>query len=232
MPDSSIPLVFLDANILAKPVTRSLLMFAAPGSYSVIWSTYVEHEAERHLRGRQASLAKTRQLAQMEPHLSSKAAGDYAATSVSDRQVLADAVETGAVFIVTEDVDDFGEPDLIATGISAVNPDLFLAERATTGAFYDAVVRMAAPMTTPPRTPNQLYARLGRQHPRAVAAHHAAFCSAPMPPTHHPPAIGFRGKRCLRCLNIVEQIADALCTDCRSYDARREAQAKVTTSAS
>jgi len=100
--------------------------------------------------------------------------------------------------------------------VCAVNPDLFLAERVTTDAFRDAVARMAAPMTRPPRTPEQLFAQLGRQHPRAVAAHYNAFDIAPMPPSHHSPAVLFRGCRCLRCLRIVEHLTVGVCDDCRA----------------
>jgi hypothetical protein len=45
------PIVFLDANVLAKPVTRTLLLIGANGSgLAVTWASYVEVEAERHLR--------------------------------------------------------------------------------------------------------------------------------------------------------------------------------------
>ena len=223
MSDQSSPLVFLDANILAKPVTRTLLMFAAPGGgYSVIWSTYVENEAERHRRGRQASLAAARQSAGMEPYPSSDIVDDYPATSVSDRQVLADAVKVGALFIITEDVDDFGETDLVAAGISAVNPDIFLAGRVTTSAFHDAVVRMATAMKNPPRAPEQLFMQLGRQHPRAVTAHRAAFDISPMLPAHHPPAALFRGHRCLRCLRIAEHLSFGQCDACLAAERKSE----------
>ena len=46
--------VFLDANVLAKPLTRSLLMLAGRASgYGATWSEYVELEANRNLRPRQ-----------------------------------------------------------------------------------------------------------------------------------------------------------------------------------
>lgn len=45
------PLVFVDANVLAKAVTRSLLIYAASRSgYEVRWSCYEEDEADRHRR--------------------------------------------------------------------------------------------------------------------------------------------------------------------------------------
>ena len=43
--------VFLDANVLAKPVTRTLIMAAGPLSgYGVTWGQYEEDEANRHAR--------------------------------------------------------------------------------------------------------------------------------------------------------------------------------------
>jgi len=217
MPEPSNFQVFLDANVLAKPVTRSLLMFAAlPSGYTVTWSAYVEAEADRHRRGHQASVASIRQVEGLEHSPSSTCSDVYATTSLHDRQVLADAVKAGAMFIVTEDVDDFGETDLTDSNVSAVNPDLFLAERVTTDTFRDAVARMAAPMTTPPRTPGELFAALGRQHPRTVAAHQAAFDVQPMLPTHNSPAALFRGHRCLRCLRSVDQLTLGVCIECRS----------------
>jgi D-alanyl-D-alanine dipeptidase len=54
-------LVFLDANVLAKPVTRTLLLVGAdPSSLTVTWSSYVETEAERHTRGRAVGITQLR----------------------------------------------------------------------------------------------------------------------------------------------------------------------------
>jgi len=210
-------LVFLDTNVLAKPVTRSLLLFAASASgYSVTWSAFVENEADRHRRDGQVSVAQVRQSAGLELSASSDRSDTFVGTSVKDRPVLADAVGVGATLIITEDVDDFGETDLTAAVTSAVNPDLFLAERVTTDAFREAVTRMAAPMAHPPRTPEQLFIQLGRQHPLATDAHKTAFDAAPMPATHHPPAVLFRGHLCLRCLRICDDLVTGVCGDCRS----------------
>jgi hypothetical protein len=45
-------LIFLDANVLAKPVTRTLLLVGAdPSGLAVTWSAHVEAEADRHVRG-------------------------------------------------------------------------------------------------------------------------------------------------------------------------------------
>ena len=46
------PLIFLDANVLARLVTWTLLLAGADESgLAVTWSAYVETEADRHMRG-------------------------------------------------------------------------------------------------------------------------------------------------------------------------------------
>lgn len=105
--------VFLDANVLAKPVTRSLVLFAAQASeYTATWSAYAEKEADRHLRPGQMPVSAVRQTARLELSPSGNAP-DSIDTSPTDRQILADALEAGAQFIITEDVDDFGIEDLL-----------------------------------------------------------------------------------------------------------------------
>lgn len=60
MTDSPIR-VFLDANILAKPVTRTLLMAGGPPSgFRTIWSRTAEQEALRHMPARAVSPAAVR----------------------------------------------------------------------------------------------------------------------------------------------------------------------------
>ncbi len=50
MADDPTP-VFLDANVLARPVTRTLLLVGAdPSGHAVTWSAHVEAEADRHAR--------------------------------------------------------------------------------------------------------------------------------------------------------------------------------------
>ncbi len=44
-------LVFLDANVLARPVTRTLLLVGAdPSGRAIRWSAHDEAEADRHAR--------------------------------------------------------------------------------------------------------------------------------------------------------------------------------------
>ncbi len=176
MSETTSPIVFLDANVLAKPVTRTLLMFARNQSdYHIAWSQYVETEADRNLRPLQRATQEVREIAGLDLTPPGVKAEQYSRTEPSDRQVLADAVAADASFIVTEDVDDFGVADLTATGIAAVNPDLFLAERTTRDGYAEAVTLISESMTNPPRTPEELHAMLGRQHPLTLAAYRTVF---------------------------------------------------------
>ena len=55
------PLIFLDANVLARPVTRTLLLAGADESgLAVTWSAYAETEADRHMRGSALSVSDLR----------------------------------------------------------------------------------------------------------------------------------------------------------------------------
>ena len=207
-------LVFLDANVLAKPVTRSLILFASTGSnYAVGWSATAETEADRHLRAKQTTINTIRQAAGLELTPTGVVTG-FLHTSATDRQILADAVAAEASFIITEDVDDFDINDLTSVDITAVNPDLYLAEAVTSDAYAQAIRRMAAAMTNPPRTPEQLHAAIGRQHPRTVTAHRAAFSAEPMPAANNPPDVIYRGTRCLRCKQHHLPLTAGICTNC------------------
>jgi len=125
----------------------------------------------------------------------------FGATAARDRQVLADAVAAQAMFMVTEDVDDFGVADLLSAGIAAVNPDLFLSVRVTTAGYAEAVAFLSRGSRTPHRTPDDFHRALGRVHPMTVTAHQSAFPgTTPLSATHGRPAELFRGSRCLICL--------------------------------
>lgn len=86
--------VFLDANVLAAPVTRTLLLSAARLSgYSFTWSQHAEDEASRHMRPGATPLASVRavHLDCMPLSPSADLGGRFQATQGADRQILADA---------------------------------------------------------------------------------------------------------------------------------------------
>ena len=211
------PLVLLDANVLAKPVTRTLLLRLARSGYDATWSRTCEVEADRHGGPRRVSVTEVRERLGMVLAPTGVVSDRFTATSPTDRQILADAQETGATFILTEDVDDFAAEDLTMTGISAVNPDLFLAERSTRAVYADALTAMSSRTKNPSLTPSELHARIARQHPRLFAAHADLYDVTASSSGHNPPGVLFRGGTCLRCLR-----ADAgtsplgLCTLCQA----------------
>jgi hypothetical protein len=211
--------VFLDGNILAKPVTRSLLLFAADASgYLTTWSEYAETEGNRHLRSSAKSLTAVRQLAQMSLSPTGDNPDKFIETSFKDRQILADAIAARAFFIITEDVDDFAEKDLNLAGISAVNHDLFLSERMTESGYIDALTLLSERMRNPPWTPAQLHSQLGKVHPLTVAKHHAVFTTTPMPATDNLPTHLYRGRRCLRCCQIKNSFHRGVCDACQAQN--------------
>lgn len=127
-----VTVVFLDANVLAKPVTRTILMAGGlPSGFRAVWSIAAEREASRHMRSRAIAPSVVRERLGLTLAPSGTGSERFARTKGADRQILADTVASGAHFLVTEDVDDYATDDLGLVRVSAVNPGLFLAERLT-----------------------------------------------------------------------------------------------------
>src|SRR5699024_5874379 len=165
--------VFLDANVLAAPLTRTLLLSGAMlGGYSFTWSQRAEEEASQHMRPATTPLASLRavHLDQMPLSPSADLAERFPATKGGDRQILADANAAGAHFLVTNDVDDFALTDLKQAKVSAATPDLFMSQRMTAEAYRCALVVIAGSQKNPPITIEQLHRRLATNHPRLFVA--------------------------------------------------------------
>jgi hypothetical protein len=213
--------VFVDANVLAKPVTRTLLIRCEPSGWSCTWSVQAETEANRHLRPRAQSLTTLRAR-----HLENRALAPtgahperFTSTAESDRQILADAVESGAAFIVTDDVDDYGEVDLITAGISAVHYDLFLAEKTESMTYSKALSAMVRSMRNPRRTAAELHGVLAKVHPRLFTRFGDLYKVDPITSGRNESRFIFRGTRCLRCAQMQPNSAyltDGICTNCRT----------------
>lgn len=210
--------IFLDANVVAKPVTRTLLMVGASRSGFVVgWSATAEAEAARHMRPNATRPADVRRRYGGELTPTGNVAGRFDATDAKDRQLLADAEAAGARFVVTEDVDDYGLDDLASVGISAVNPDLFLAARLTRAAYTFVIQRFVELQVSPPTTPAQFHAAIAKNHPRLFATHADLYEVEPERGIHGEPEVIFRGTRCLGCERIVADpanIIDGLGPEC------------------
>lgn len=155
--------VFLDANVLAAPVTRTLLLVGIEAVDVVAtWSKRAELEANRHVRSRAMSVTDLR-ISILEADLSPTGMnpGRFAATKGADRQILADTAAANAAYLVTNDVDDFAEADLVFEKIAAVNPDLFMALRFSESAYQRALAQLVASLNNPPKTIEQMHALIG-----------------------------------------------------------------------
>lgn len=100
-PSSDVTAVFLDANILAKPVTRTLLMVGGvPSGYQAVWSLAAEREAIIHMRPRALSPALVRQRFEVLLGPTGEGSERFGGTKGADRQILADAEAAGARFML------------------------------------------------------------------------------------------------------------------------------------
>ena len=216
---SDVTVVFLDANILAKPVTRTLLMVGGvPSGFAAVWSLAAEREAIAHMRPRAVSPTLIRERFGLPLTPSGTGSERFEGTRGADRQILADAVAAGASFLITEDVDDYGSDDLDSAGVSAVSPDLFLAERLTREAYETVIALFVERQVNPPTSPAQFHAAIARQHPRLFAAHADLYDVEPRLGVHPEPATVFRGPRCLRCERVAARpgmLIDGLGPECR-----------------
>lgn len=216
---SELTRVLLDANIIAKPVTRTLLIVGGvPSGYRAFWSRAAEEEAQVHMRSRALPPSSVRERFDILLGPTGTGAERFGGTKGADRQILADAAAAAARFLVTEDVDDYGLDDLASVGISAVNPDLFLAERLTRDAYSTVIDLFVERQLRPPTTPAQFHAAIARNHPRLFGAHAGLYDVKPEIGVHPEPAVSFRGRRCLRCELIISDpgvMIDGLGPECR-----------------
>lgn len=205
-------IVFLDANTLASPVTRSLLLAGCRADGILpTWSAHVEIEADRHARGASSRTSVVRKdILGMELSKSAKTTEGLTTASVEDRQVIADSIEARARFLITVDVDDFAVEDLMAHDMSAVNPDYFMAQRFSEHAYRQGVRILAEVAKNPPRTESEVHQMLGRRHPMLTAKFTDIYESIPVASDNDQPRVLFRGAICVKC---EARITDAIYSD-------------------
>lgn len=194
-------IVFLDANVLASPVTRTLVIAGGRvDGLLLTWSAHVEAEADRHARGAASRTSTVRlTILGMELSKSARSTSGLVTASVEDRQVIADAIAAKAQYLVTTDVDDFALEDLEAHAMSAVNPDYFMALRFTQHAYREGVRTLAEVAKNPPRTEAEVHRMLGRRHPRVTARFADIYDLTPVVADEDQPSVLFRGAICVRC---------------------------------
>lgn len=194
-------IVFLDANVLASPVTRTLVIAGGRADGLLLtWSAHVEAEADRHTRGAASRTSTVRQtILGMELSKPARSTSGLTTATLEDRQVIADAINAGAQYLVTIDVDDFAVEDLEAHDMSAVNPDYFMALRYSEHAYREAVGTLASVAKNPQRTEAEVHTMLGRRHPLVTARFASTYETIPVPADPDQPSVLFRGVSCIRC---------------------------------
>jgi len=220
-------LVFLDANVLAKPFTRTILLVAsmtADARYTVTWSTQAEREAQKHLDQRFPNafpLAGLRGKHGYDLSPNGVIGKRFSATKGADKQILADAAASGATFLVTEDVDDFDLSDLGGVSVSAVHYDLFAAYNVTDEGYRTALEHLARGSDV-----GQFHAATGRLHLRLVAAQAHQFPRVtPAVATDNPPRVEYRGSTCLVCHQLMTDpigIESGVCPRCTQHFERKD----------
>ncbi|MDR0849729.1 MAG: DUF6011 domain-containing protein [Propionibacteriaceae bacterium] len=217
--------VFLDADVLAAPMSRTVLILASLAGAGFVprWSPLAEAEADRALRPGQTKVSDLRQrfawgttvLIDAAPSRILEMMTD---TSETDRHIIAAAWQAGITVVVTRNVHDFGRADLDRLGMAAVHPDAFAAAILTSSTYRTTLDAMSAGRLRPPNTPESLHAALGVEHPRLFEAMRSVFPDVETRASHDsPPAEVFRGNRCVVCgqeLTGPESLASGVCPEC------------------
>lgn len=218
--------VFLDADVLAAPLTRTLLLVGAArrgARFVPQWSLATEAEADRALRPGQTLVSQIRQqydwgTGVLVPDATQEVMSALVDTSLGDRHVLAAATAVGITVVVTRNVHDFGHTDLHNAQACAVHPDMFMSHMATITGYRDVLEAMAESRQRPPNTASALHAAIGAGHPRLFTAMREAYPGVePSVSPHAPPVELFRGAKCLLCdtlLNDPESLSLGLCPQC------------------
>ncbi|MDR3359250.1 MAG: hypothetical protein LBO20_01045, partial [Bifidobacteriaceae bacterium] len=153
--------VFLDADVLAASLTRTLILVSSTtrgAPFQPRWSPAVEKEADRHRRPGQTPLAALRNTgyweaeAMMVPDAPEAEINSLADTSPNDRHQLAAAGAAGINVVVTRNIRHFGSADLASFGATAIHPDLFLAAVMTPTMRRETLSAIAAVRHRPPDT--------------------------------------------------------------------------------
>jgi hypothetical protein len=237
--------VFVDADVLAHPVSRSLVLFASvypDTGFTACWSLAAEAEADaalarqwEHMAARPGggtSRTAPVSVAELRRHPGSADwagevlvrpateadMGSLLDTSETDRHILAAAHAAGCKVVVSQNVRDFGRGDLGRLGLSVACPDVFLSATVGGAAYRFALESLAARRSRDPRTPEAIHRALGRSHPRLVTAMAREFPGvSPLSPENQPAEV-FRGNRCLVCgktLSDPESLGLGVGPECR-----------------
>lgn len=239
--------VVVDADVLAASMTRELLITGARlgHTFTPMWSERILAEFERAISRRAARQDRTappasEYLREAWPDSLIDLPGPSAEPAVpaepaepdthpKDRHVVHAAITAGARVIVTRNLLDYGDADLRALSLVAVDGDRFLAAHLDDGTHLDVLADMSRRRSRPPKSVRQLHMDLQIEHPE-LHRHHShlfqsaatqAFAVAPSILDADPvsPPKPIRGANvCIRCgrrLRARASVASRLGPECR-----------------
>ncbi|MDT0202539.1 hypothetical protein [Nocardioides sp. AE5] len=182
---------------------------AAPLSdFTVTWSLHAEAEAERHQESGAAPISVLRKRFGWDV-LVPDGNIELNDTDAKDKPILSAASNAGAKFVITENVKDFGVKGLARLQMSAVHPDLFLANRIDVETYRDILTRLGRVRTREPNTAIEIHrVETGTHLPLLAAGMEDAYSVAFNAPAKASPRLAFRGVRCVACGELLDDSAD------------------------
>lgn len=220
MPLTSRHRAFVDANVLASPVPRTILYLSQPLSdFELVFSPWVEREAERHQKPRHIPVSTLRERFDWMVVPDADRFDAFVDTDVKDRPVFAAAAKARARYLITGNVRDFGKRDLAEYRMVAVHPGLFLAHHINAGTYREVLEVVAEMRTRAPRDALSIHEQEIAVHLPALFDAHEALFGPPSPDTsHRPPIESYRGTRCVRCFGALpvkpQRQQSGLCRQC------------------
>ena len=212
--------VFLDADVLAAPRMRTLILVARlhkDSTFRVRWSALAEEQANHALEAQAADhfrrtgerwsarLSVTDVRLKHLPGMNLvpealELAGTLDDTAPTDRPILAAAAAAGVRVVVTDNVVDFGSSDLARLRMSAVTADTFMAYNLTPAMYADSLTMMLAGRSGPPHTAAQAHQSLSRTRPVMTARMYGVFPGTELlEPAAKTSGPAFRGVVCVVC---------------------------------
>lgn len=219
-PEAGRSLVYLDANVLVAGVTRTLILLSAPlSSFQIVWSAFAEEEAARHQPAGATPISEVRRRYDLATVADADDTSTLLDTDEKDQPILAAAAAAGALFVVTENVKDFGSRDLRQLIMAAAHPDLFLSQRLTSAVYTFVLESIAAHRSREPKTAAGIHTgEVAKKLPLLFRSRYDDFGLEPTVDSPHPARRQHRGVRCVRCGRTLEPSAASpmgLCQRCQ-----------------
>jgi len=218
-------LAYVDADVLAAAVPRSILYYAAtlPNiGYRLTYSPYAEAQAEKNQSPTQIPVSQLRERFGWNVNADPKSLSRFSLvdTQETDIPIIAAAIHSKAKLIITANVKDFGTDDLARHKLSAVHPGLFLAHQLTASQYADVLSALGATRQREPKTPLGIHEHdIANELPQLFEQYRNLFGTPNPYQPRNPPKRAFKGNYCIICGRLIKASPGAesgLCVECYS----------------